>query len=37
VAERFLAWVVTGAPGRGFAFVINFSSGLVMMWRARRR
>jgi hypothetical protein len=35
--DRFRAWLVTGAPGRGYAFVLNFSTGAWQMWRARRR
>jgi hypothetical protein len=34
--DRFRAWLVTGAPGRGVAFVIDFSVAARTMWRARR-
>ncbi len=37
VADRFLAWLVTGAPGRGFAFTLDFAAAARMMWKARRR
>jgi len=35
VADRFLAWLVTGAPGRGYAFVLDFSAAVRMMLRSR--
>jgi hypothetical protein len=35
--DRFRAWLVTGAPGRGYAFVIDFSAAARTMWKARRR
>jgi hypothetical protein len=34
--DRALAWLVTGAPGRGYAFTLNFASGLRTIWKARR-
>jgi hypothetical protein len=34
--DRLRAWVVTGAPGRAYAFVVNFSVGAWTLWRARR-
>jgi hypothetical protein len=34
--DRFRAWLVTGAPGRGVAFVIDFTVAARTMWRARR-
>jgi hypothetical protein len=34
--ERVRAWLVTGAPGRGVAFVIDFTVAARTMWRARR-
>jgi hypothetical protein len=33
---RFRAWLVTGAPGRGVAFAIDFTVAARTMWRARR-
>jgi hypothetical protein len=33
--DRFRAWLVTGAPGRGVAFVIDFSAALRTMIRSR--
>jgi hypothetical protein len=35
VFDRFRAWVVTGAPGRGYAFVLNFTAALRVMLRSR--
>jgi hypothetical protein len=35
--DRLRAWLVTGAPGRGVAFTIDFSAAALTMWRARRR
>jgi hypothetical protein len=35
--DRFRAWLVTGASGRGFAFVLDFSAAVWTMWRARSR
>jgi len=35
--DRFRAWLVTGAPGRGFAFLVDFSAAARTMWKARRR
>ena len=34
--DRVRAWLVTGAPGRGVAFVIDFTVAARTMWRARR-
>jgi hypothetical protein len=34
--DRFRAWLVTGAPGRGVAFAIDFTVAARTMWRARR-
>jgi hypothetical protein len=34
--DHFRAWLVTGAPGRGVAFVIDFTVAARTMWRARR-
>jgi hypothetical protein len=34
--DRFLAWLVTGAPGRGYAFTLNFAAGVRTIWKARR-
>jgi hypothetical protein len=34
--DRFRAWLVTGAPGRGVAFAIDFGVAARTMWRARR-
>jgi hypothetical protein len=34
--DRFRAWLVTGAPGRGVAFVIDFTVAARTMWRSRR-
>jgi hypothetical protein len=34
--DRFRAWLVTGAPGRGVAFVIDFTAAARTLWRARR-
>jgi hypothetical protein len=31
------AWLVTGAPGRGFAFALDFAAAARTIWRARRR
>jgi hypothetical protein len=33
---RARAWLVTGAPGRGIAFAIDFAAALRTYWRARR-
>jgi hypothetical protein len=33
--DRFRAWLVTGAPGRGVAFAIDFAVAARTMWRAR--
>ena len=35
--DRIRAWLVTGAPGRGFAFLVDFSAAARTMWKARRR
>jgi len=35
MADRLLAWVVTGAPGRGFAFVFDFAAAVRKMLRSR--
>jgi hypothetical protein len=35
--DRARAWLVTGAPGRGFAFALDFAAAARTMWRARRR
>jgi len=34
--DRARAWLVTGALGRGVAFVIDFGLAAWTMWRARR-
>ncbi|HEX4304657.1 MAG TPA: hypothetical protein VHZ54_01340 [Solirubrobacterales bacterium] len=34
--DRVRAWLVTGAPGRGLAFAIDFAVALRTMLRARR-
>jgi hypothetical protein len=34
--DRTKAWLVTGAPGRGVAFVIDFAAAVRTMLRARR-
>ena len=34
--DRARAWVVTGAPGRAYAFTLNFAAGLRTIWKARR-
>jgi hypothetical protein len=34
--DRFRAWLVTGAPGRAYAFVVDFSAAARTMWKARR-
>jgi hypothetical protein len=34
--DRARAWLVTGAPGRGVAFAIDFAVAARTMWRARR-
>ena len=34
--DRLRAWLVTGAPGRGVAFAIDFAVAARTMWRARR-
>jgi hypothetical protein len=33
--DRARAWLVTGAPGRGFAFVVDFSAAVRTMLRSR--
>jgi hypothetical protein len=33
--DRARAWLVTGPPGRGFAFVIDFAVAARTMWRSR--
>ncbi len=35
--DRFRAWLVTGAPGRGAAFAVDFAAAARTMWRARKR
>jgi hypothetical protein len=35
--DRVRAWLVTGAPGRGLAFAIDFGAAAQTIWRARRR
>lgn len=35
--DRFRAWLVTGAPGRGIAFAIDFAVAARTMLKARRR
>jgi hypothetical protein len=35
--DRFRAWLVTGAPGRAFAFILNFAVAARKMWKARNR
>lgn len=34
--DRARAWLVTGAPGRGLAFAIDFAAAARTMLRARR-
>jgi hypothetical protein len=34
--DKARAWLVTGAPGRGLAFAIDFAAALRTMLRARR-
>jgi len=34
--DKVRAWLVTGAPGRGLAFAIDFAVALRTMLRARR-
>lgn len=34
--DRVRAWLVTGAPGRGLAFAIDFAAAAWTMLRARR-
>ena len=34
--DRFRGWLVTGAPGRGVAFAIDFAVALRTMLRSRR-
>jgi hypothetical protein len=36
VLDRARAWLVTGAPGRGVAFAIDFTAVALTLWRARR-
>jgi hypothetical protein len=31
------AWLVTGAPGRAYAFTLNFAVAARTMWKARNR
>jgi len=33
--DRLRAWLVTGAPGRTFAFVLDFTAAARQMWRSR--
>jgi hypothetical protein len=33
--DRLRAWLVTGAPGRGFAFALDFTAALRTMLRSR--
>jgi hypothetical protein len=33
--DRVRAWLVTGAPGRGFAFALDFGAALRTMLRSR--
>jgi hypothetical protein len=35
--DRLRAWLVTGAPGRGLAFAVDFAAAARTMWKARRR
>jgi hypothetical protein len=35
VLDRARAWLVTGAPGRGLAFAIDFTAAARQMWRSR--
>jgi hypothetical protein len=35
--DRIRAWLVTGAPGRGFAFTLDFAAAARTVWKARRR
>jgi hypothetical protein len=34
--DRFRAWLVTGAPGRGIAFALDFAAAARTMLKARR-
>ncbi|MBS1846450.1 MAG: hypothetical protein JST53_18735 [Actinobacteria bacterium] len=34
--DRVRAWLVTGAPGRGLAFAVDFAAAARTMMRARR-
>jgi hypothetical protein len=34
--DRLRAWIVTGAPGRGYAFVLDFTAAAWTLWKARR-
>ena len=34
--DRLRAWLVTGAPGRGFAFAVDFAAAARTLWKARR-
>jgi hypothetical protein len=36
VLDRARAWLVTGAPGRGVAFAVDFTAAAWTLWRARR-
>jgi hypothetical protein len=36
LVDRVRAWLVTGAPGRGLAFAIDFTAAARTMLRARR-
>jgi hypothetical protein len=33
--DRLRAWLVTGAPGRGYAFALDFAAALRVMLRSR--
>ena len=35
--DRIRAWLVTGAPGRGFAFLLDFAAAARTIWKARNR
>ena len=35
--DRLRAWLVTGAPGRGVAFAVDFAAAARTIWKARRQ
>ena len=37
LVDRLRAWLVTGAPGRGIAFAIDFAAAARTMLKTRRR